>query len=72
MRASWRYTAEEQIQRLRHSNEDINAFVACGGRMELYSYLDRLGERALYCDKDSVLFVKKESNPPLIEYGVAL
>jgi len=40
--ASWRYTAEDQVPNLRHTNEVIGAFVACGGLMHLYSYLDRL------------------------------
>ena len=37
--------------------------------MHLYAYLDRLGERALYCDTDSVIFVQKEGEPPLIGRG---
>ena len=37
--------------------------------MHLYAYLDRLGERALYCDTDSVIFVQKDGEPPLIELG---
>ena len=40
--------------------------------MHLYAYLDRLGERALYCDTDSVIFVQKDGEPPLIECGFAL
>ena len=46
--ASWRYAAEEQVPCLRHTNEVVGSLVACGGRMHLYAYLDRLGERALY------------------------
>ena len=37
---------------MRHTNEVIGAFVACGGRMHLYAYLDKFGECALYCDTD--------------------
>ena len=40
--------------------------------MHLYAYLDRLGERAVYCDTDSVIFVQKTGEPPLIECGNAL
>ena len=40
--------------------------------MHLYAYLDKLGERALYCDTDSVIFVQKADEPPLIECGDAL
>ena len=31
---------------LRHTNEVIGAFVACGGRMHLHDYLGKLGKRA--------------------------
>ena len=37
--------------------------------MHLYAFLDRLGERALYCDTESVIFVQKDAEPPLIERG---
>jgi hypothetical protein len=40
--------------------------------MHLYSYLDKLGERALYCDTECVIFVGKTDEPPLIECGDAL
>ena len=40
---------------LRHTKEIIGAFVACGGRMNLHAYLDKLGVRALYCDTDSYI-----------------
>ena len=70
--ASWRYTAEEQAPSLRHTNEVVAAYVACGGRMNLYAYLDKLGERALYCVTDSVIFVQNTDEPPLIVCGDAL
>lgn len=57
--ASWRYTAEEQVPSLHYTNE-VGACIACGGRMHLYAYLDKLGERVLYCDTDSVIFVQKD------------
>ena len=69
--ASWRYASEEQVPSLRHTNEVVGAYVACGGRLHLYDYLDRLGERALYCDTDSVIFVQKDGEPPLIQCGDA-
>ena len=57
--ASWRYTAEQQAPSLRHNNEVVAAYVACGGRRHLYSYLDKLGERAFYCNTDIVIFMQK-------------
>jgi len=40
--------------------------------MHLYSHLDKLGERALYCDTDCVIFVQKDGKPPLVPCGDAL
>jgi len=65
--ASWRYIAEEQVPSLRHTNEVIVAYVAFGGRMHLYAHVNILGERALYCDTDSVIFVQIDGEPPLVQ-----
>jgi len=67
--ASWRFIEEELIPNLRHTNEVIGAYVTADARIHLYSYLDRLGERALYCDTDSVLFVQPIDEPALVETG---
>jgi len=67
--ASWRFMAEEQISSLRNTNEGIGAYVTAGARLHLYSYLDRLQERALYCDTDSIMFVKPRDEPALVETG---
>ena len=40
--------------------------------MYLYSHLDKLGDRALYCDEGSVIFVQMTDEPPLIECDDAL
>jgi len=37
--------------------------------MHLYAYIDRPGEGALFCDTDSVIFVQKKGEPPLIQRG---
>ena len=65
--ASWRYTAEKQAPSLRHTNEVFAEYVLCGGLMHLYEYLDKLGERALYCDTDNFIFEQKTDLTPLIE-----
>jgi hypothetical protein len=44
---SWRYIDDEKIPSLRHTNEAIGAFVTAGEYLHLYSYLDRLQEKAL-------------------------
>ena len=63
-----------------HQKEDIpvspnlNIFIACfttcHARLKLYEALEQLGERVLYYDTDSVLFVqdKGQNNPDLGNY----
>jgi hypothetical protein len=60
--ASWRFIAEEKVPSLGHTNEVIGAYVTAGARIHLYGYLDRLQERALYCDTDSVLYVQPDED----------
>jgi hypothetical protein len=67
--ATWRFIAEEKIPSLRHTNEVLVAFVTSSARIHLYSYLDRLQEKALYCDTDSVFYIKREDESMLIECG---
>ena len=66
---SWRYFAEEKIPSLPHTNEVIGSFVTAGARIHLYSYLDKLQEKAIYTDTDSVLYIQNDDEPPLIECG---
>jgi hypothetical protein len=40
--------------------------VTAGARLRLYGYLDKLQERALCCDTDSVLYVQRNDEQPLI------
>ena len=48
----------------------VASHVTTHARLELYSYLEQLGERALYCDTDSVIYKHAEGsyNPPLSEF----
>jgi hypothetical protein len=69
--ASWRYIAEEKASNLRHT-EVIGAYVNAGARIHLYKYLDRLQQRAHYCDTDSVIFIQPDDQPALIETGDCL
>ena len=57
---------------LLHTIEVIDAYVACGGRKHLYAHLDKFGERALYCETDSVIFVQKDFELPVVHCGDAL
>jgi len=55
--ASWRFVAEEEIPSLRHTNEVISSYMTAGARLHLYRHIDRLQERAIYCDTDGVVYV---------------
>ena len=47
---------------LRHTNKVIGAYVTAGARIHLYRYLDRLCERAIFCDTDSVIYIQPKTN----------
>jgi hypothetical protein len=64
---SWRIAEDmEHVPSLRHTN-DVCSFVTAFGRMHLYSYLDRLQDRALSCDTDSVIYIQPRNEPALVE-----
>ena len=67
---SWKHSAEEHVPNLRHTNEVIGAYVTAGARMQLYRYLDRLGEKAFYCDTDSVIYIKPKHEPNHVQTGI--
>jgi len=69
---SWKHSAEKHVPNLRHTNEVIGAYVTAGARMHLYRYLERLGERAIYCDTDSVIYIQPKEEPNLVETGYKL
>ena len=72
----------EDILQLEYTNHDqfvpanssanifIAVFTTSLARIELYKLLDSLGERVMYYDTDSVIFVTREgdTNPPLGDY----
>ena len=61
--------AEEEMSSLRYTNDVIDVYVTAGARLHLYSYLDRLQERALYCETDSFLFVSLRNELVRVEIG---
>jgi hypothetical protein len=68
--ATWRYVKqEENMPALRHTNEVIGAYVTTGACLKLYTYLDVLKERAIYCDTDSVIYIQKCGQPPAVTCG---
>ena len=40
-----------------------------GARLKLYTYLDALKEKVLYCDTDTVIFIQKCGQHPAVTYG---
>jgi trehalose-6-phosphate synthase len=66
---SWKFTVEERVPSLRHRNEVFGAYVTAGARIHLYQHLDRLQEKALYCDTDSVIFIQPRDGVQLVETG---
>jgi hypothetical protein len=66
---AWRYADADRVPNLTHTNDVIGRFVTAGARIHLYGYLDRLFDRALYCDNDSVIYVQPKDQQPLVETG---
>jgi hypothetical protein len=63
--ATWRYVEqEENLPAPRQTNEIIGAYLTTGARIKLYTYVDALKEREIYCDTDSVIYLEKCGQPP--------
>jgi len=56
---------EEDVELARDTNIYIAAFTTCWGRMMLYEALDILGDRVLYYDTDSVIYIRIPGMPDL-------
>jgi hypothetical protein len=66
---SWRIAEDmEHVPNLRYTN-DVGSFVTTGGRIQMHRYLERLLEKALYCDTDSVIYIQGRNEPALVETG---
>ena len=65
----WKYK-EEFVESSTKTNVIIAAYTTSQARLKLYSYLEQLGSRAMYADKDSVIFTTKqgEQKPLLGDY----
>jgi hypothetical protein len=61
---------EEFVAPLSNTNVVIAAYVTAHARLKLYELLERLQDRILYFDTDSILYEHKEGvwNPPLGDY----
>lgn len=65
----WKY-AESFANSNTNTNVVIAAYTTAQARLKLFSYLDNLGQRALYADTDSVIFTAKDGEwkPVLGDY----
>jgi hypothetical protein len=54
---SWQYSLAERVPNSHHT-EVIGAYVTAGARIHLYGYLDKLQDKAIYTDTDTVIFVQ--------------
>ncbi|XP_056591324.1 uncharacterized protein LOC130431856 isoform X1 [Triplophysa dalaica] len=61
---------EGSVYETRDVNVFIGAFTTAHARLELYNLMDRLGDRLLYSDTDSVIYVSRDGDwePPLGPY----
>ncbi|XP_053405164.1 uncharacterized protein LOC128558905 [Mercenaria mercenaria] len=65
----WKYK-DEFVEPTGKTNVVIAAYTTAQARLKLYSYLEKLGPRALYADTDSVVFTSKVGDwmPSLGDY----
>ena len=56
---------EEDAELAKDTNIYVAAFTTCWGRLMLYEALDILGERVLYYDTDSVIYIRIPGMPDL-------
>jgi hypothetical protein len=61
---------EEFMESSGRTNVVIAAYTTAQARLQLYSYLEKLGSRAMYADTDSIVFTvaKGEWEPSLGDY----
>jgi hypothetical protein len=65
----WAYNTDF-IETSGRTNVVVAAYTTAQARLKLYSYLQPLGERVLYCDTDSVVFTSAQGewDPPLGDF----
>ena len=65
----WR-SKDDFVEALPNTNVVLAAYTTAQARLKLYELLERLQERTLYFDTDSVLYIHREDswNPPLGDY----
>jgi len=56
---------DEELPEPDFTSVAIASYVTAQARLYLYSFMEKLGERLLYCDTDSVFFKQGPADPPL-------
>ena len=69
LHVKWTYDADFLPQD-KKTNVFLASMTTCWARLKLYDVLDQLGERVLYYDTDSVIFISQpsEQDPPIGDY----
>ena len=62
-----KYVEEENMPVLCHTKENIGAYMTTGDRLKLYKYLHK--ERGMYCETDSVIYVRVTGQFPVVTCG---
>ena len=65
---NWKYLKSDELPSAAFSSVAVAAHVTAQARLHLFSFLEKLGNRVLYCDTDSV-FYRQSPNDPRIESG---
>jgi hypothetical protein len=60
---------ESNMPVLRHTDEIIGVYMTTWARLKLYTYLDALKEKAIYCDTDSVIYIQNCGQPSAATCG---
>jgi hypothetical protein len=66
---SWKYS-EDNVAAGKNFNVAVAAYVTTQARLKLYEYLRELGESALYCDPDSVIYIQQVEKPQKWKQGI--
>ena len=62
MYVNWQYR-DDAVVSSPHTNIVIAAYTTCLGRLRLYSHMEKIGKRLLYCDTDSCIFLSNTYDP---------
>ncbi|CAC5391674.1 unnamed protein product [Mytilus coruscus] len=55
----WKRKTLKRIQNLEKTNVVIAAYTTAQARLQFYKYFEKLDDRVLYCDTDSIIFASK-------------